>query len=181
MVNSVIQIAGDKIISGYWYALCVKNRAEKKVYERLNINGYHAYLPLQTKIHVWSDRKKEVQVPLISSYVFVKTNMENLFETTGIPGVTGVLKWLGKPAVIREHEIENLKILMNNNGQVELTDFDAFKKGEEVEVIKGPFSGLIARTLQMKGKYRIAAIIESMGFAFSADIPLSFVRKRKTL
>ena len=52
-----------------WYAIYTMPRAEKKVYERLVDIGVTSYLPLVTTIRIWSDRKKKVTSPLISSYV----------------------------------------------------------------------------------------------------------------
>lgn len=93
-----------------WYAIYTKPRAEKKVFERLALSGFNAYLPLVTSIRVWSDRKKKIVTPLISSYVFVNSNYDELFSALTIQGTSGILRYLGKPAIIRDHEIENLKI-----------------------------------------------------------------------
>ena len=56
-----------------WYAIYTRAKAEKKVYEQLERSGYEVYLPLTTTIKQWSDRKKKIKTPLISSYVFIKT------------------------------------------------------------------------------------------------------------
>ena len=162
-----------------WYALRTKPRAEKKVLERLTASGYTAYLPLVTTLKVWSDRKKKVQTPLISSYVFVKTTPKSLFKTLTLQGTAGVLRLSGKPAVIREEEIENLKILMKDTDEVEALENGHFKKGENVEVVRGPFTGLTAQAVQVKGKYRIIVNVTSLGVSFNVNIPMSFVQKTK--
>ena len=41
-----------------WFAIRVKSRSEKKVYADLAEQNIEAYLPLQRKLRVWSDRKK---------------------------------------------------------------------------------------------------------------------------
>lgn len=164
-----------------WYAIRTKPRAEKKVLERLIASEYNAYLPLQTTLKIWSDRKKKVHVPLIPSFIFVKISPTALFDTLSIPGTAGVLRFLGKPAVVRDQEIENLKILMNDAHQVEAVEDRSFEKGEEVEVIHGPFTGLTAQAIQVKGKYRIIVNVAALGAAFNVNIPLSFVQKRKVL
>src|ERR1035437_2288373 len=106
-------IISNESVPTYWYAVYTKPRAEKKVFERLSAQGFEAYLPMQTRMREWSDRKKKVQTPLISSYVFVNTKKENLFTTLQIQGTARILKYLGKPAIIREYEIKNLRILLN--------------------------------------------------------------------
>src|ERR1035437_7362199 len=111
-----------------WFAIHTKARTEKKVFERLSSSGFNAYLPLITSIREWSDREKKIVTPLISSYVFVNINKDELFETLKIQGTSGILRYLGKPAIIRDHEIENLKILMNAIEQVSTLDDVKFEK-----------------------------------------------------
>ena len=52
-------------------AVYTRPRAEKKVNGRLEEKGYTTYLPLKKTKRQWSDRVKIVELPLISSYVFV--------------------------------------------------------------------------------------------------------------
>ena len=79
-----------------WYALYTMPRAEKKVYSRLEEAGYTVYLPLTTSFRVWSDRKKKITVPLISSYVFIYLEEDQLKNIFIIQGVCGILKYLNK-------------------------------------------------------------------------------------
>ena len=62
-----------------WYAVYTKPRSEKKLADRLNEHGIEAYLPLRKTLKQWSDRKKMVEEPLITSYVFVNITNENYF------------------------------------------------------------------------------------------------------
>lgn len=162
-----------------WYAVYTKPRAEKKVYERLASKGFNAYLPLVASVREWSDRKKKVYTPLISSYVFVNTHRDEVFDALQIQGTAGVLRYLGKPAVIRDHEIENLKILLTDFEQVSKLEGVHFEKGERVRVVKGPFTGLTAQSVSIQGKHRIVVEIEAMGSVMAVNIPLSFVEKVK--
>ena len=161
-----------------WFAVYTKARAEKKVFERLTARGFNAYLPLVTSVKEWSDRKKKVVTPLISSYVFVNIHKDAVFDALQIQGTAGILRYLGKPAIIRDHEIENLKILLNDIQQVTKFEDIVYEKGEEVEVIKGPFTGLIAQSVCIQGKHRIIVEIEAMGSRMEVNVPLTFVKKR---
>jgi transcription antitermination factor NusG len=51
-----------------WYAIRTRSRHEKMVHEQLQTQGIETFLPLVKRIHKWSDRKKEVEVPLFSGY-----------------------------------------------------------------------------------------------------------------
>jgi transcriptional antiterminator RfaH len=160
-----------------WYAIYTMPRAEKKVYERLVDIGVTSYLPLVTTIRIWSDRKKKVTSPLISSFVFVKIEESKLISLYQIQGVTGVLKYLKKPAVIKDTEIENLKILLSDSDNFSILDNPVFEKGETVRVLKGPFQGLIAQFYQNKGKHRVIVTIDSITTGFEVNVPSSFLEK----
>ena len=173
-----VEVKENKEIPQNWFAVYTMPRAEKKVFDRINEFGVEAYLPLMTSIRMWSDRKKKVTAPLISSYVFVKTEEIKLNDLLKIQGVMGVLKHLGKPAKIRDVEIENLKILLNDSDNVALLDEDVvFEKGDKIRVIKGPFKGLIGDCYEMKGKHRIIAAISTVNHFFEVNVPLSFLEK----
>ncbi len=160
-----------------WYAVYTRPRSEKKVYELLNKNGFKSFLPLITTIRQWSDRKKKIKLPLISSYVFVKTNEKYLQNTLTINGVVRILKHLGKPAIIRDYEIENLKILLEDPDSITFINDVKLKKGDSIIVEKGPFNGLIAEFFNLKGKHRIIVRIEALGDFIEVNLPLSYIKK----
>ena len=162
-----------------WYAVFTKPRAEKKVLERIEQEEIEAFLPLVKTVRQWSDRKKTLLLPLIPSYVFVRMNEKDLHKTLPIHGTVNVLKHLGKPAVIRDVEIENLRILSSNSEGQTIINCDPMSKGDAVEVINGPFMGLIATCLKEGTNHRVVVKIESLGSCFNVNIPLSFLRKIK--
>jgi transcription antitermination factor NusG len=94
-----------------------------------------------------------------------------------IPGTVNVLKHLGKPAKIREEEIENLKILSSNTKDFEVSNYTRVIQGDTVEVTKGPFMGLIATCEKTSTGHRVIVKIDSLGSCFNVNIPLSFLRK----
>ena len=161
----------------HWYAIYTKPRSEKKVYERFVEKGYHTYLPLLTSIKQWSDRKKKVSLPLISGFVFVNIEKERLFETLRVQGSVSVLKYLGKPAIIRNYEIENLRILMNDTEQLCDVEVPVFEKGEEVEVVAGNFKGLKGKSVHIQGKHRVVVEVEAIGSRLVVNVPVGYIKK----
>jgi transcription antitermination factor NusG len=160
-----------------WYAIRTHSRAEKKVYERLNNLGYETFLPLVTSIKQWSDRKKKVTEPLIKSFVFLKTSNNKFSEILALSGVVNVLKYLGKPAIVRENEIDNLKILVNNSDNIKIVDPISLLEGETVEVVRGPFKGLFATYINKAGKYRIIVEVEALQSFIEVNLPLNSIKK----
>lgn len=159
-----------------WFAVYTKSRSEQKVFERLEKAGYKSFLPLITELRQWSDRKKKVKVPLISSYVFINVKEKDLVAIYTVPGVLGVLKYLGFPAKITEVEINNLKIVAHNKEATKTIAPFLLTHGKPVQVIKGPFEGLIAVYLSNKGKHRIIVNIEALNSFTEISIPLSHIK-----
>jgi len=162
--------------TSHWFALHTKSRSEQKVLERLQLAGHESFLPLITEERQWSDRKKKVTTPLIKSYVFIKAPNKDLVSIYKIPGVVGVLKYLGVPAKITEVEINNLKIIANNSEDISTITPFLLKNGTAVQVIKGPFEGLIAIYQYNKGKHRIIVNIEALNSFTEISLPLNHIK-----
>lgn len=162
----------------HWFAVYTLPRSERKVLERILEAGVQAYLPLITTVRIWSDRKKKVTTPLIPSYVFVRIEELKLNDVLKIQGVTGVLKYLKKPAKIQEFEIETLKILLKDSDNICLLDEGAaMLPGDKIMVKKGAFKGLIGECCQVNGKHRIIVVIHAVNHFFEVNVPMSFIEK----
>lgn len=160
-----------------WYVIKTQSRSEHKVAQRINAVGMHVYLPLQKTIRQWSDRKKKIEVPLIPNTLFVQTEQKLLNQLYTIPGFHSILKFLGQPALVRRHEIKNLKLLLQDTIEIEKENFQEFKKGESIEVIRGPLQGVIATSIDEGRTHKLIVEIESMEQRFIVHIPKSCVRK----
>lgn len=122
-----------------WFVIYTKPRTEKKVAERLAQIGVEVYCPMVTTIKQWSDRKKKVQTPLLSSYVFVRLEPKDRELVFQVNGVVRYVYWLGKPAIVRNEEIEALQESLQHT----LTSFEvrAYKVGDTISIPSGPFQG----------------------------------------
>jgi transcriptional antiterminator RfaH len=79
-----------------WYAVYVNVKHEKKVVHKLTDQGIVAYAPFVKKMQQWSDRKKLVEFPMLSGYVFV--NIDETLKKKSIlkcPGVFSFIKFNG--------------------------------------------------------------------------------------
>lgn len=160
-----------------WFAVYTRSKTEKKVEERLSLAGFESFLPLQTVIKQWSDRKKKVEVPLISSYVFVKSNQKDLTKIYQDPGVVTILKYLGNYAIVKNSEIENLRILSKNGCPMNTYETAInLSKGTKVTVSSGAFKGLYATYLMNAGKHKVIVEIEALGSYIEVTMPLNLIQ-----
>ena len=119
-----------------WHAVYTKPRHEKKALERLSINGFEVFCPMTITIKQWSDRKKKISTPLIPSYIFVHVNEKEKSKALEDPSVLNYIYWLGKPAIIRDYEIERLKGLISKEKMQEF-EIKKLKIGEKISLSKG--------------------------------------------
>jgi len=158
-----------------WYVIVTKTIHYKKAAAILEKLGFSFYLPTQRQLHYWSDRKKWVDVPILTPYIFLLTNeMERkvIFQSCNF---FHFLNWGGKPATAKDDEIENVKLLCNYSSNIKIEPH-SIKKGDFVEVISGPLSGMNGYTLQENGKHRFLVQIRSLGQFASVDIDSSWLR-----
>ena len=104
-----------------WYAVQTRARNEKVIAERLQEQGLTTFLPLVTEIRTWSDRKKKVELPLFSCYVFVKLvfgNSEARMRVYRTNGVFGIVSMRGEAIPIPEEQIEALRTVAVDHDDV---------------------------------------------------------------
>ena len=159
-----------------WYALYTYPRAEKQVYSRLIENGIETFLPLQKTYRMWSDRKKLVEKPLLSSYVFVKTKSKFFPEVYKTQGVVKFVTFEGHPASIPQKQIDNLRLLINSDEDIEVSS-EKFEKGDNVEVINGSLIGLTGELIKIGSKNRVVVRIDRLDQNLILKIPKTFLRK----
>ena len=113
-----------------WYAVYTKPRWEKKIHKLFSEKGLESYCPLNKIRRKWSDRIKIVEEPLFTSYVFVKVDEEEKTKVRTTNGVLNFVYWQGKPAIIKEKEIEVIKKFLHEYENV-IARTDRIKIGHE--------------------------------------------------
>ncbi len=161
-----------------WYVIYVNVRHEKKVVQTLLDRNIHAYSPVMKRLQQWSDRKKWVEFPMISGYVFVKADLTDKEKILGNPGVMGFIKFDGKEAIISQKEIDILK-------SIELTGFDvsdevgSFKLHDEVEISQGHLKGLVGRVVQIQNEEYLQIELDSIRQSIKVKVPKQILKIRK--
>jgi transcriptional antiterminator RfaH len=159
-----------------WYALYTKSRLEKRAYKELVEKGIETYLPLEKRLKQWSDRKKWIEEPFIRSYIFVKVAEHNLEKALNTPGIVTVIRFSGKPAPVREKEIEIIKSILSSEESFEITA-ENFKVGEKVKVEHGSLKDLKGELVHHLNKYKVLVRIESINQNILIRINPSYLKK----
>lgn len=143
-----------------WFAIYTRPKNEKKVTEQLIKLGIDAYCPMVTQMKQWSDRKKKVESPLISSYVFVNLAEKERNTVFEVHGIVRYLYWLGKPAIIQDHEIALLKESLK--GILTSVEVEGIQPGDSLTITKGPFQGKEGIVSQVE-KNKIRLVLKELG------------------
>lgn len=144
-----------------WYVVYTKPKWEKKVAEQLIQRGIDCYCPLVTQIKQWSDRKKKVEVPLFNSYIFVRLAEKDRNLVFQSSGVVRYLFWLGKPAIVRDEEIDAIQKWLSSPDQYEIA-VTSIQVGDRLVLESGPFKSQEA-IVQEVNKNNYVLVLESMG------------------
>jgi transcription antitermination factor NusG len=160
-----------------WYALYTRPRAEKQVYQRLIEEDIESFLPLQKTFRKWSDRKKLVEKPLLSSYVFVKTKRKKFPLIYQISGVVKFVSFEGQPVSIPQNQIDNLRLLIDSEAEIEVSS-EKFAQGDLVEVVSGALVGLKGELIKIGTRNRFVVRIDRLDQNLILKIPKAFLRKR---
>ena len=140
-----------------WYAAYVTARHEKQVALQLERLGIEYFLPLYRSVRRWKDRRKELQLPLFPSYIFVNIAMKDRLRVQRVASVVQFVSFDGKPAALPEKDVETLRQACGGNG-IEPHPFLAI--GRRVRVHSGAMSGIEGILLRKKDKLRVVITIE---------------------
>lgn len=155
-----------------WYAIYTLSRNERRVNERLMEKGIHTFLPLRKTLRQWSDRKKWVEHPLLSSYIFVKITPKQYYSVLETQGVVHFITFEGKAVPIPQKQIDNLVLLINSDAEVETTTIE-FEKGRKVEVNIGTLKGLTGELINRGRNKRFLIRIDHINQNLLVNIPAS--------
>jgi transcription antitermination factor NusG len=161
-----------------WYALYTKSRAEKKAAEGLGKLGISNYLPLKRELRQWSDRKKWVDVPAISSYIFIKIDPSQYNTVFEVNGVVAYVSHKGKAVTIPEHEIIAMQRTIENKIAFNI-ESTRIKKGEEITVTSGPLKGIKGIVQNIQGSKKLFLNISNIGYTLVIDLNDAMIEREK--
>ena len=138
-------VADDAVGIPRWYVAYVGTRAEKAVRDRLISLGYEAYAATQWEIHVWRNgRKKKVERPVITQYVFIRLTEQQRTEILTMPEIhyflvnrAGATNAYGRhlPAVIPDAQMRMLQRMLGQSESAVRFATSGFSIGDTVRVL----------------------------------------------
>lgn len=123
-----------------WFALRVKSRCERVVATIARNKGFEEFLPIYQSRRHWSDRLKEVELPLFPGYVFCRLDPLHRLPLLTIPGVLHFVGIGKNPVAIEDTEVAAIRTAVQSGLTTEPWCF--LETGQRVRLEDGPLAGL---------------------------------------
>ena len=155
----------------HWYAVYTRSRHEKKVASLLGEKNVEVFLPLRKVLRRWKDRRKEVQLPLFSSYVFVRIEAQHRISILRTAGVVSILGEQGKPVKIPEQQIEAIRLLVQSD--IKYDPYPYLKEGMRVSIIRGPLRGVEGVLVAKRKKHLLVLSVDLIQQSTALQVDIS--------
>lgn len=156
-----------------WHALYVRARQEKKVKDQLDAKAHEAFLPLYESWHRWSDRWRNVSIPLFPGYVFCRFNPVERTSVLSTSGVIDLVRVGPQLAVVRPDEIEAIQRILVS--QLPAEPYAGLVKGDAVTMIEGPLKGLTGMLTEVRRGLRLVVSVDMLCRSVLVEIDRDWV------
>lgn len=162
-----------------WLVAYVQSCLEKKTAQRLAAMGIECYLPVQSEIRQWSDRRKRVDCLVIPMMIFVHVTPQERPLPLSLQAVSRymVLRGESTPAVIPDEQMDRFRFMLDYSPEAVEMCSAPLAPSDAVKVIKGPLAGLEGELITVNGKSKVAVRLDMLGCAH-VDVPIGFVEKK---
>jgi transcription antitermination factor NusG len=145
-----------------WFALQTRARHEKVVAQRLHDRGITTFLPLVRGVHRWSDRRKTVELPLFSCYVFAKLVPRNdqRLRVLLVDGVSRFVGPSGQGVTIPEEQIDAVRKVVGE--KLPYSSYPFLKIGQRVRIRSGALDGVEGILISRSGDRTLIVSVDAI-------------------
>jgi len=151
-----------------WFALRVKPQHEKPVARHLSTAGLESFLPLYRTRRAWSDRTKELELPLLAGYVFARFGLPERVTALRIPGVHHLVGFGRGPTPVPEEEIATLKRMVASG--LPIQPWPYLRIGDWVRIVRGPLREIDGILVQVKSCWRVVVSVHLLQRSVAAEV-----------
>jgi len=141
-----------------WYALTVPYQHERQTEKALQSKGLETLLPVYRSRRQWSDRVKDVEIPLFAGYVLCHFDLNDRIHVMDTPGVARIVGFGGMPAALEDSEIGSIQQMVL--WKLPLAPWPYLKAGDRVRVEHGPMRGQEGTLVRTKDSLHLVINID---------------------
>jgi transcription antitermination factor NusG len=171
--------ADKRPVAEGWFVVWTESRAEKRVESRIAAQGLEPWLPKVTERRKWSDRWRDVVLPLFPGYLFARGGPSQLTSVLRTPGVVTVVKSGGRPAFVSDGFIASLRRAIETSGVAAspVTEQVSYAVHDEVIVREGPLAGLRGVVQEVRSGRRLVVWVDEIGRGVAFTIGSALVSR----
>ncbi len=159
----------DEPVAGpRWFALTVRHQHERRTAHALATQGWETLVPLYRSRRQWSDRVKEIELPLFTGYVICQFPLWARLRVEDTPGVARLVTFAGQPAPLAEEEIASIRRLLA--AKLPLSPWPFLKAGDPVRVERGPLKGASGLLIRVKDSLRLVVGVELLQRSIAVEV-----------
>lgn len=152
----------------HWFALTVRPQHEKTTVQALSNRGLEGFLPLYLSRRRWSDRIKQLELPLFAGYVFCRFALGHRLRVLTTPGVTSIVGFGGALVPVSDQEMAALQQAVASGLPVQPWPF--LECGQRVRIERGPLRGLEAILVRSKDFWRVVLNVDLLRRSVAVEI-----------
>ena len=157
-----------------WYALQIRSKLGSLASATLCGKGYEAYLPLYRCGHRWSDRVKQLDLPLFPGYLFCRFDVLDRLPILTTPGVISVVGAGKTPVPVDDEEIEAIRNILRSGLVAQPWPF--LRVGSKVYIEGGPLAGLEGIITNTDKVYRLIVSVSLLQRSVAVEIDREWAR-----
>jgi transcription antitermination factor NusG len=135
--------------------------------------GYEGFLPLYRCKRRWSDRVKEIELPLFSGYLFCRLDINKRLPVLVTPGVIQIVGIAKTPVPVDESEMSAIFSIVLAGVNAE--PYPYLQIGQRVRVDCGILAGVEGILVGLKKPARIVVSVELLHRSVAVEIDESWV------
>jgi len=157
-----------------WFAVQARTTHEKRVASLLEYQKYECFLPTYTSRRRWSDRIKEVELPLFPGYVFCRFDVHARGPVLMTPSVNGIVGFGGRPTPIDNMEMGAIQRLTASGLGLQPHPF--LQIGQRVRIEGGSLDGLEGMIEDTKTRNRLIVSVSLLQRSVAVEIDSAWVK-----
>jgi transcription antitermination factor NusG len=156
-----------------WFAILVRTSREKAANSLLENTGYECFLPISKYMRRWSDRMKEVEVPLFPGYLFCRMNQHNRLPVLMTPGVIQIVGVGKTPVPVGEEEIAAIQRVGKSG--LSTMPWPYLEVGHVARIEDGPLRGMTGIVIKIKSGLKLVLSVSLLQRSVAVEIDRSWI------
>jgi transcription antitermination factor NusG len=156
-----------------WFAILARTNREKTAGILLENAGYECFVPTSKYMRRWSDRMKEIEVPLFPGYLFCRMNPHNRLPVLMTPGVIQIVGVGKTPIPVEEEEIAAIQRVGKSG--LSTMPWPYLEVGHVVRIEDGPLRGMTGMIVKIKSGLKLVLSVSLLQRSVAVEIDRSWV------